>query len=122
MTGFRDEAQLWTWMRPKMKGKWERVECIMPEGVPDVMGTCDGDLVWIERKIGLPNRKAMEPGQIAFFEWMEGCLYGPQCWVAWGDPKSKLVRFTLGLVFDYCFPADDCFFWKPEHHACIVTA
>lgn len=95
--GFRDEAELWTWMRPKMIGKWERVECFFPEGFFDVMGSYQKKLIFIERKISdKPDRKLIEPGQITFAKWMMSC--GHECWYAWGGRSVRRILFTPALA------------------------
>jgi hypothetical protein len=97
--GFRDEAKLWDYMRPKMRGKWERVElAIGPEGFFDLMGSFEKKLIFVERKISdAPNRSLVEPGQFTFAEWMMSC--GHECFFVWGGRTSKNVLFTKGLDF-----------------------
>lgn len=111
MKGFRDEGALWDYMRPKMRGKWERVElAVGPEGFFDLMGSFEKKLIFIERKISdAPNRRLVEPGQITFADWMMSCSH--RCYFVWGGRTSKAVLFTEGLDFTprgLCRPP----FWK----------
>lgn len=96
--GFRSEADLWTAMRPKMLGKWMRVENVVEEGFFDLMGSYRSRLVFVERKISdAPNRELVEPGQIEFCKWMQQC--GHDCYFVWGGRTSKNVLWTEGLDF-----------------------
>jgi hypothetical protein len=91
MSGFKDEKELWAWMRPQMLGKWERVECMFPAGFPDVFGSYNGTLTFIELKVGQPDLKALEAGQYDFMNWMQNCRIS--CYVVFGDPDTKTTRW-----------------------------
>ena len=94
MTGFKNEAQLWSWMIMRMKGKWERIETIFPVGVPDCFGTHNGEFQWIERKVGSGDVAAMlESSQKDFFKWMHASASHMPLWVAVGSPTDKSVKF-----------------------------
>lgn len=96
VSGFRDEARLWTWMRPRMRGKWMRIENSVEEGFFDLMGSVNQKLIFIERKVAdTPNKELIEPGQLLFAKWMRGC--GHDCWYAWGGRSAKVVLFTPAL-------------------------
>jgi len=95
MRGFRDEGALWDYMRPRMLGRWERVEVIHPEGMPDIFGTHGGYSHWIERKVGSSYsvRKMMEPGQIEFFDWLDKSTDDVGLWVVVGGDNNKSVTW-----------------------------
>jgi hypothetical protein len=93
--GFKDEAQLWTWLKSRLRGKWERCEAIFPEGFPDAFGTNGGVLHFLERKVGRPEDdvyKMMEPGQKEFFKWIASCTDTP-LWIVVGYTKARNVAF-----------------------------
>lgn len=105
--GFRSEADLWTYMRPRIKGKWMRMENSVEEGFYDLFGSYEKRLIFVERKISdAPNRSLVEPGQIEFAKWMLQC--GHDCYLVWGGRSSRNVLWTYGLDFS---PAGLC---RPE--------
>lgn len=110
MKGFRDEAALWTYMRPRILGKWMRVENSVEEGFFDLFGSYKGKLRFVERKISdAPNRNLLEPGQHDFAKWMMQC--GHEVYFVWGGRTTRNVIFTRGLEFGpeaVCKPD----FWK----------
>lgn len=98
--GFRSEADLWTFMRPRILGKWMRIENSVEEGFFDLMGSFKKKLVFVERKVSdAPNRDLVEPGQIGFAEWMMSC--GHECYFVWGGRTSRNVLWTRGLNFTF---------------------
>ena len=87
MSGFRTEKQLWKWMKPRMKGTWRRVEAITPEGFPDVVGTHDGAIFFVELKVLSDVRSS----QKKFLAWLQsgGC----RVFIARGSDENKTVMF-----------------------------
>lgn len=110
MSGFKDEKELWKWMsnteKMRMQGKWTRIECIYPPGIPDVLGTYMGLLIWIELKVGMPNPRALESGQIDFMNWMHNS--NRPCYVCWGDPDVDTTRWWYWPSRNFDIPP----FWK----------
>jgi len=95
MAGFKDEKQLWKWMKPRLQGRWERLEAIFPVGMPDAFGTFDDMLHFVELKVGRPTLTTLRPEQREFIRWQDN---GPKetitpCFVAFGDPHLKDVTF-----------------------------
>lgn len=96
--GFRSEADLWTYMRPRIKGKWMRMENSVSEGFYDLFGSHRGRLLFVERKISdAPNRDLVEPGQIEFAKWMLQC--NQDCYFVWGGRTTRNVLWTKSLDF-----------------------
>lgn len=97
MSGFRSEARLWDFMKPRMRGKWMRIENSVEEGFFDLMGSVNQKLIFIERKVAdAPDKDLIEPGQLLFAKWMKSC--GHDCWYAWGGRTKNKVLFTPALV------------------------
>jgi hypothetical protein len=99
MPGFNDEKQMWEFERKRLIGKrWQRYELIFPDGHPDVKGSYDDQIIYVENKVAEePDRKLLTPAQREYIPWLIDC--GEIVWFAWGDPKQKIIRFTWGLDF-----------------------
>lgn len=117
MKGFRHEKALWDYLRPRLAGKWERIEvAVGPEGFFDTMGTYNGRLIFVERKIAdVPDKKLIEPGQIEFAKWMLSA--GHSCYYIWGGRSTRAVQWTEALAsaklpFVRCLVAPD--FFRPS--------
>lgn len=109
MSGFRTEKQLWAFMKPLLNGKWWRVETIIPEGFPDALGIYNGDVRFLELKIGKPRIEALRPSQRL---WMSEVLSGtPHVWTAFGSKDNKEVYFVQGLHGFNKSKTDEPSFW-----------
>lgn len=61
-----DEDQLWGLIQPSLRGKWWRLETVVPEGLSDAFGLWDSKTWWCELKIGKPSLRKLRPQQIDF--------------------------------------------------------
>lgn len=95
MRGFKDEKHLWKWMRPSMRGKWDRFEVLTMNGFPDVFGSPDGIRpVYIELKVGPEiTLDLLESSQVEYLPFL---AYMPcnEVWVCFGHPSRKEVRWA----------------------------
>lgn len=73
MSGFKDEKELWKFQRRRLRGKWDRYELITPAGHPDVKGSFEHQIIYIENKVGEPKVSALEGAQTAYIEWLRQC-------------------------------------------------
>lgn len=87
MTGFRTEKQLWKWMKPQMLGTWHRVEAIVPEGFPDLIGIYNEQQYFVEMKVG----SGVRPKQRDFLEWL--AKSNSSVTVVYGSLDDKKVDF-----------------------------
>jgi len=60
------EDDLWNAIRPNLRGRWWRLETVVPDGLPDTFGLWQGHTWWCELKIGKPATKKLRPKQIEF--------------------------------------------------------
>lgn len=60
---FDNTASVWKFARPRLAGRWWRVEVVTPDGFPDVVGVRRGKVHFIEIKA---NGDTMRPSQIIF--------------------------------------------------------
>ena len=89
---------MWNYMKPRLAGHWQRYELITPSGHPDVKGSWDGQIYYIENKVGdaeswtADRRKAaLRPDQLLYIEWL---LQSDQrVFVAFGHPSEKRIVF-----------------------------
>ena len=91
MKGFRDEGELWNYQKPRLHGKWDRYELITPAGHPDVKGSHDKRVRYIENKIGWPSLEALEPSQVTYIKWLLWC--DQEVWLCFGAAGEKAVSF-----------------------------
>jgi len=63
---WRDEEHLWGYLKPRMRGKWWRLEASCPDGLTDSMGLWQGQTHWLEHKIGRPSVQLLRPAQRTF--------------------------------------------------------
>ena len=91
MSGFADEKELWQWQRRRLHGRWDRYELITPSGHPDVKGSHDKRVRYIENKIGWPDLKALEPAQVDYIKWLLWC--DQEVWLCFGSARRKDVTF-----------------------------
>jgi hypothetical protein len=61
-----DEDQLWELIRPNLRGKWYRLETVVPDGLTDTFGLWADKTWWLELKIGKPKTNKLRPKQIEF--------------------------------------------------------
>ena len=94
MSGFKNEKQLWGWLKKRLYGKWERVEAIVPEGICDVLGGFNGKIVFIELKVGAPSKKDIRPKQREFIEW--AISVGADVYVVFGSKTGKNMKWFWG--------------------------
>lgn len=112
MSGFKDEKHLWKWQSTRLIGKWDRYELTTPAGHPDVKGSTNFVIHYIENKVGdyttpKQRRRAMEPSQITYLDWLTAC--GESVWVCFGSAKEKTVEFFAWPdLNDTCRPD----FWR----------
>ena len=66
MIVWKDEVQLWEWLKPRLKGKWTRLEVSYPAGLCDSMGLWHGQTIWLEHKVGKPSKTLFKTTQIDF--------------------------------------------------------
>jgi hypothetical protein len=76
------ETKLFEWLRPRLRGEWDRCELIFPAGIADAIGIYDGATHWLELKIGKPSIDKMEPEQISFATKCH--RHGAPYWVCFG--------------------------------------
>ena len=93
MKGFRDETEVWNYQKPRLLGKWDRYELITPSGHPDVKGSHDKRIRYIENKVGTPSLKALEPSQHGYIRWLLQCYQ--EVWLCFGGAHSKSIKFFL---------------------------
>ncbi len=91
MKGFRTEVELWNYQRPRLLGKWDRYELMCPAGHPDVKGSHDKRIRYVENKIGTPDLKALESSQVTYIKWLLWC--DQEVWLCFGGAHSKSVKF-----------------------------
>lgn len=97
MRGFRNEKQLWGWLEKRLIGRWNRVEAITPEGMPDVIGSYGGRVAFIELKVGEPNVRVLRPKQKEFL--IQAQDWGAQVFVAFGSQTEKKVTWLWSKQF-----------------------
>jgi len=93
---FRDEKALWDFIRPRLRGKWSRVETVTPEGMFDSWGLYQQSQFWMELKIGKPTINALRPSQHDFL--IELIRHGQPAWTCFGYKGEPL--FFEGLNFE----------------------
>lgn len=102
MPGFKDETHMWEWMSDprakRMKGTWHRLEAVMPDGLPDVIGKFGGRQTWIELKVSAAmSPERLEAAQRDMIPWLDS-EHTP-VYVAFGSPHDKSVVFVRALNF-----------------------
>jgi len=92
----KTEKHLWEYLRPRLQGRgWRRVESGTSPGVPDVFGFYRGQTIWIELKVGKPDAKRLEPGQVAF---ITECLSeGVPVWVVFAH--NGVLKWFNGMPY-----------------------
>lgn len=61
------ERDFWSrYLSCRLRGKWRRLESLVGSGWPDTYGLWRGKAIWLELKVGPPNKNRLEPGQIEF--------------------------------------------------------
>ena len=92
----RTEKHLWKYMRPRLLGRgWRRVESRTSEGVLDAFGFYKGQTIWIELKVGKPDAKRLEPGQVTF---ITECLSeGVPVWVVFAH--NGVLKWFPGMPY-----------------------
>lgn len=92
------ENDLWNEIRPHLRGRWWRLESVVPDGLPDTFGLFSGGTWWLELKIGKPATKKLRPNQIKFgYDCMRN---GISFYVCFGYMKKP--RFYR----DFCFSTE----------------
>lgn len=93
---FSDETALWNYIAPNLKGRWERLEAVTPQGMPDSFGIWRGKTWWCELKVGVPKLEALRPEQRQFAYNLidDGCEH----WTCFGYKGD--ARFYRNLNFD----------------------
>lgn len=94
---YRGEAgALWRHLKPRLRGKWWRMEVITPAGIPDLVGLFRGQTYWMEMKIGKPDLKALRAEQRDFgIDCIES---GVPFWLCFGHKHSPV--FFCGVQTD----------------------
>lgn len=83
-------------IRPRLKGKWWRLEAITPDGLPDTMGLWNLKTWWCELKVGRPGRDALRASQR---EFAYDCIgQGLPIYTCFGYKGE--VLFFMNLNFD----------------------
>jgi hypothetical protein len=89
------ESELWSHLVAHMAGRWSRLEASYPEGMPDSFGLWMGRTIWLEHKVGKPDRNLLRPKQIEF--GLECMQRGVPYWVCFGYRND--VMFFDSYVF-----------------------
>lgn len=95
MRSFKDEKALWNYIRPRLRGKWSRVETVTPEGMLDSWGLYKSSQIWMELKVGKPSISALRPSQHAFL--IELLRHRQSAWTCFGYKGE--VLFFAGVNF-----------------------
>ena len=93
---FKDEKALWEYIRPRLRGRWSRVEAVTPEGMFDSWGLFGRGQIWMELKVGKPTINALRPSQHSFL--IELVRHDQPAWTCFGYRGE--VLFFEGLDFD----------------------
>ncbi len=95
-----NEKKLWAHIRPRLRGRWTRVEVAVPAGLFDALGLYRQQAYWLELKVAPPSFKNLRASQQ---EFMLALLdHGLPAWSCfWHEGKA---RFFDGLDFS----ADVC--------------
>lgn len=92
MTGFRNEKEVWAAQKPNLVGKWDRYELMTPAGHPDVKGSHNFDIHYIENKVGdVHSCGALEESQKEYIQWLLDCHQ--EVWLCFGGTKEKSLFF-----------------------------
>jgi hypothetical protein len=62
---FATARQMWVHARPRLAGRWSKIETIHPLGFPDWYGFVSGNVKFIEAKANGDN---LRPAQVAWIE------------------------------------------------------
>ena len=60
------EDELWDIIRPNLRGRWYRLESVVPDGLTDSFGLWENQTWWCELKVGKPGLTKLRPAQISF--------------------------------------------------------
>lgn len=97
MKGFKNEKELWQWQKKYLPRTFDRYEiAVGPAGHPDVKGSHNGEMCYIENKVGdyrtTKQRLArLEPSQLSYMRWLDDC--GQLCYVCFGSQLSKSAEW-----------------------------
>lgn len=92
MSGFRLEKEMWPAMKPNLAGKWDRYELMTPSGHPDVKGSHNFNIHYIENKVGdVHTYNALEESQKEYIEWLLRCCQS--VWLCFGGTHEKSLTF-----------------------------
>lgn len=92
---FPDETALWNYVSPNLRGKWDRLEAVTPDGLTDWLGLWKGKTWWCEAKVGKPSLDALRPSQRRF---AYACIdHGIEHWTCFGYRGE--ARFFRDLDF-----------------------
>lgn len=92
MSGFRNEKEVWAAQKPNLAGRWDRYELMTPAGHPDVKGSHNFDIHYIENKVGdVHTYAALEESQKEYIEWLLQC--DQHVWLCFGGTHEKSLTF-----------------------------
>lgn len=92
MSGFRNEKEVWAAQKPNLAGKWDRYELMTPAGHPDVKGSHNFDIHYIENKVSDKHTlSALEESQKEYLDWLLHC--GQNVWLCFGGTGEKSLHF-----------------------------
>lgn len=92
MSGFRNEKEVWAAQKPNFVGKWDRYELMTPAGHPDVKGSHNFDIHYIENKVGDKHTyDALEESQKEYIQWLLDCQQ--HVWLCFGGTREKSLFF-----------------------------
>jgi len=66
------EKKLWKYLKPKLKGQWNRIETTAGVGIPDAIGTYKGVTAFIELKVTKSFQVKVRGSQIL---WHKECYH-----------------------------------------------
>ena len=93
---WNDEAELWEFIQPKLRGWWRRLEMRYPDGFCDSVGLYQNETIWLEHKVGKPSRALFRPSQI---EFAHQCMrHGVPYYTCFGHLRSVLIYRGLDFT------------------------
>jgi hypothetical protein len=93
VAGFKNEKEVWAAQKPNLVGLWDRYELMTPAGHPDVKGSNNFKISYIENKVGdVPRFSALEESQKEYIDWLLNC--GQDVWLCFGGTREKSLIFV----------------------------
>jgi hypothetical protein len=107
MKTWRSEAALWGYLAPRLRGRWTRLEAVLPDGLPDAfcLGR-DGRTIWMELKLGKPDPDALRAPQRNF---AHACIERGIPWFCCFGHRGAPVFFRSPEMLVPVTPE----FWRP---------